>query len=115
MEIKILEVTKNPISVIGYNAGICYNSDIEDKDKNYKRGLRCIEEGHGEMVEFPVISFMIDKCSARVIREICRHRLSTKAQASTRYINYDNFGYYTPPQIEENKQAKVVYDDFMKL
>lgn len=45
--------TKNPITLIGEEAGICYGTDTTDPAKNYKRGKRCIEDGHGRALEFP--------------------------------------------------------------
>ena len=36
------ETVVNPITVIGRNAAICYDSDITDDEKNYKRGIDCI-------------------------------------------------------------------------
>ena len=33
------ETTKNPITLIGERAGICYGADISDDKKNYKRGM----------------------------------------------------------------------------
>ena len=29
------ETTKNPITLIGERAGVCYNTDISDSAKNY--------------------------------------------------------------------------------
>ena len=34
--------TKNPISMIGEEAGICWGADTSDINKNYKRGLECL-------------------------------------------------------------------------
>ena len=36
------ETTKNPITLIGKRAGICYGADISDPIKNYKRGMGCV-------------------------------------------------------------------------
>ena len=33
------ETTKNPISLIGQRAGVCWNADTSDSAKNYKRGI----------------------------------------------------------------------------
>ena len=33
------ETTKNPITLIGQRAGICWGADISDPKKNYERGL----------------------------------------------------------------------------
>lgn len=41
--------------------------------------------------------------------------MTSRVQASTRYIKYDDvkFGYYTPNSINKNKEAKTIYDDCM--
>lgn len=46
------ETTKDPISLIGRRAGICWGADITDAEKNYKRGLDCIKANHGRTWEF---------------------------------------------------------------
>lgn len=52
--IKILDrTTVDPITLIGEMSGICYGSDTNDKEKNYKRGLDCIRSNHGRALEFP--------------------------------------------------------------
>ena len=101
------ETTKNPISLIGKEAGTCYGSNVEDADKNYKRGYECITSGHGRTLEYPQIYMVIDGCSARVAREIFTHIAGgpTRLQASTRYINYENFEYITPPSIDRDSEA----------
>ena len=38
---------KNPITMIGFEAGICWGADTGDEKKNYRRGLDCLESGHG--------------------------------------------------------------------
>lgn len=38
---------KNPITMIGFEAGICWGADTADEKKNYRRGLDCLESGHG--------------------------------------------------------------------
>ena len=39
--------TKNPITMIGEEAGICWGSNITDVSKNYKRGIDCLETNTG--------------------------------------------------------------------
>ena len=46
------ETTRNPITKIGEMAGVCWGADTGDPEKNYKRGLDCIESGHGRTLEF---------------------------------------------------------------
>ena len=108
--------TKEPIQLIGEEAGVCWGADIEDAEKNYKRGLDCIQSNHGRTWEFPQIYMILDGYSARVIREFYTHigGAPTRLQASTRYINYENgFEYITPASIEHNPVAKNNYEKTM--
>ena len=108
--------TKNPISLIGEMAGVCWGADTSDPKKNYKRGIDCLENEHGRTFEFPDIYMILDGYSARVIREWYTHigGSPTRLQASTRYIDYEHgFDYVTPPSIAGNQVAKDVYDNLM--
>ena len=98
------ETTKYPISLIGQRAGVCWGADIEDADKNYKRGMDCILSNHGRTLEYVNIEMVIDGYSARVIREYYTHigGSPTRLQASTRYINYNNFDYVVPKSIKND-------------
>ncbi len=108
--------TKNPITMIGEEAGYCWGADTTDQAKNYKRGLECLANDHGRTLEFPDVYMILDDYSARVIREWYTHigGAPTRLQASTRYINYQKgFEYVTPPSIQNNADALEVYDDLM--
>lgn len=109
------ETTKDPISLIGRCAGVCWGGDTSDPDKNYKRGLSCIKSNHGRTLEYPQIFAVLDNYSARVIREWYTHIGGgpTRLQASTRYIDYDNFQYVTPKSISGNDKAKAAYSEAM--
>lgn len=111
------QTSTHPIELIGYEAGVCYGSNISDNIKNYKRGLMNIESGHGRTLEFPQVYLTLDGYSARVIRELYTHigGQPTRLQASTRYINYNNFKFITPPSIKRNKKANNIYNFCMKL
>lgn len=108
--------TKEPITMIGFAAGICYNADITNPEKNYKRGLDCIVSNHGRTIEFPDVYMTLSGYSARVIREWYTHLggAPTRLQASTRYIDYEHgFDYVIPPSIEQNREAKETYERTM--
>ena len=121
-----METTTIPISLIGEMAGLCWGADITDKEKNYKRGVDCIQSGHGRTLEYPNIIMTLDGYSARVIREFYTHigGAPTRLQASTRYIDYKDFKYVTPPKIANFDLSKVpnhtcsspqeIYDGVMK-
>lgn len=111
--------TKTPITMIGMQAGVCWGADITDDKKNYKRGLDCLESGHGRTFEYPDIYTVIDGYSARTIREWYTHigGSPTRLQASTRYIDYtkrDGFDYVIPKTLGNNPLAVVRYKQLMK-
>lgn len=101
------ETTKDPITLMGRRAGCCWNANITDDEKNYKRGLDCIKSGHGRVMEYVNVEMIIDGYSAKVLREYYTHigGSPSRLQASTRYINYskgDGFSYTTPKSIDTN-------------
>ena len=111
------ETTKDPISLIGRRAGVCWGADISDNEKNYKRGVDCLESLHGRTLEFPDVHLLIEGYSARVIREYYTHIgcLPTRLQESTRYVNYDDFKYVIPHTVAANDEALKIYQETMGI
>ena len=109
--------TKNPISMIGEEAGICWGADTSNVNKNYKRGLDCLRSGHMRTAEYPQVYIVLDGYSARVIRELYTHIAGgpTRLQASTRYIEYGKFDYIIPNSIEKEEEAKRIYNNTMEV
>lgn len=99
--------------MIGREAGVCWGADTDNDEKNYKRGISCLESEHGRTFEFPDVYMIIDGFSARVIREWYTHigGSPTRLQSSTRYIDYKEFSYVIPPSI--NNAACIVYENAM--
>lgn len=110
------ETPKDPLALIGRRAGICWNADITNEEKNIKRGISCIESGHGRTMEFVDVHMIIDGFSARVMREYFRHvgGMTPYLQASTRYINYKDFDIIRPKSIESNKEALIEFNSTTK-
>ena len=116
--VTILEMTtRQPITLIGQMAGVCWGADTSDPAKNYKRGWDCIESGHGRTMEFPDVYMMLDGYSARVIREWYTHigGMPTRLQASTRYIDYSKFEYVLPESVAANEDNRECYQDCMAM
>ena len=105
---------ENPITLIGEMIGPCYGSDTSDPAKNYRRGMNSILAGHGRVLEYADVWFIIDGYSARVVRELYTHigGAPTRTQASTRYINESNFRYYVPATLE-NTNREWLLDRYM--
>ncbi len=112
----IKETTKNPITLMGERAGVCWGANIEEAEKNFTRGLDCLKSGHGRVMEYVNVEMIIDGYSARVIREWYTHLggAPTRLQASTRYINYKEFDYVIPPKVAANEEAKKLYVETME-
>lgn len=117
MEIELLSgTTENPLSTIGERAGLCWNSPINDKEKNVKRAVECIKSGHGRTLEFVNIELVLSNASARVMREVYTHigGAPTRLQSSTRYVSEQKgFEYFEPKKISDNLAAKTMYTDVM--
>ena len=99
-----------------YKRQVCWGADIENAEKNYKRGMDCLISGHGRTWEYPQVFMVLDGYSARVIRELYTHIAGgpTRLQASTRYIDYQHgFKYVVSPKIENNMEANIIYNDAM--
>lgn len=108
------ETTKNPITLIGKRAGICWGADIASNEKNYKRGMECITSNHGRTLEYVNVEMIIDGYSARVIREWYTHLggSPTRLQASTRYIDYEHgFDYVVPESIRNDEKRYEIYTE----
>ena len=108
------ETTKNPITLIGKRAGVCWGADVTDDSKNYRRGIDCITSNHGRTLEYVNVEMIIDGYSARVIREWYTHLggSPTRLQASTRYIDYEHgFDYVVPESIKNDEKRYEIYTE----
>lgn len=110
------ETTKQPLTLMGKRAGVCWGADISDDERNYKRGLDCLKSGHGRVLEYVNVEMILDGYSARVIREWYTHigGAPTRLQASTRYIKYKDFSYIIPKKIENHPEALRKYQETMQ-
>lgn len=113
------ETTKNPITLMGTRAGTCWNANITDNEKNYKRGLDCIKSGHGRVMEFVNVEMIIDGYSAKVLREYYTHigGSPSRLQASTRYIDYskgNGFDYVTPQSVSKDEDVAGTWHSVMR-
>lgn len=105
--------TKYPLQKIGYNAGVCWGSPVDDMEKNINRAMDCINSGHGRVMEYVDVELLIEGYSARVIREWYTHigGSPTRLQESTRYVDESNFNFVTP--ISLNQKQKEKYEEIM--
>ncbi len=108
--IKIINGTLTPLQDIGVNAGICWGSPIDDKEKNKKRAIDCIKSGHSRTMEYPDLTLLVEGYSARAIRELYTHIIgTTRLQESTRYVKTteDTFKYFNPSLTKEQNDVYI--------
>lgn len=105
LKVEILDYTKNPLTKIGQCASECYNTELKDETHAQRIGKHCLSSGHKRNMELARVTMRIT-CSARVGRELYTHIAGspTRLQASTRYITYNNFDYYTPKGLTEEQE-----------
>lgn len=110
--------TKEPLQMIGKEAGICWNAKTSDAEKNKERGRDCVLSEHGRTWEFPQVYMELDGYSARVIREFYTHIGGgpSRLQSSTRYIDYESgFTFITPPSIQNRPYLEEAYKATMEM
>ncbi len=73
-----------------------------------------IRSGHLSVLEHASASFRVKGGSRSFTHQLVRHRLSSFTQQSQRYVEEKDFLYITPPEIEKNKEAKKIFNDFIK-
>lgn len=114
------QTDKEPLNTIGYCAGVCWNSPVDDKEKNIKRAKSCIQSGHTRTAEYPDVFCIIEGYSARCIRELYTHIVgTTRLQSSTRYVDaksmdIENEFYYPFDKNsteEKFEEAQNIYKD----
>ena len=99
MEVTVIEATRNPMTLIGIAAGICYGRPWPSRN----RVRRCVANGHTSVLEHASATFRIDGISRACMAQLTRHRIASYSVESQRY--YEVFGsdwYVTPPSVVEN-------------
>lgn len=113
--VKILDMTTNPLYTICMAARTCYNSrekDTQEKRPDFIRGL--IKSGHETPLEFADVVFDIRDISRACSHQLVRHRIASYCQMSQRYVSYDDKGYIIPASIDKNEVARKHYEDFVR-
>ena len=94
----------------------------EDEQKNLKVVDFCLDRGHHSILEHFQVQFLIRDVSRIVANQLVRHRIASYAQASTRYITYDNTNFklsifaknqYSDKFIYHTKNIFETYKDMM--
>lgn len=119
MKVRLLRYTKDPELVCGAAAltsskkgtpsEIFDGMDLETSRRKIKQ---VTGYGHASVIEHASFTFSIEGVSRAMTHQLVRHRVASYTQQSQRYVSYDTLEkYVTPKAIEENAEAKQVYDE----
>lgn len=120
MNVTLLAHTPEPEKIAASAAKLCYSSsDIssirdnltEEKTKNFIDML--VSVGHESVMEHVSFTFGIEGISRACSHQLVRHRIASYSQKSQRYVNENEFEYITPPEIEQNIEAKKEFESVM--
>jgi len=121
LNVKLLEVTQNAITVIYTACRQCYSArfagDIfEEDDVNLDKQIefvkKIVKSGHESPLEHVQFTFAIEGVSRALTHQLVRHRIASFSQQSQRYVKEMEFDYIIPPSIETDKTLKK---EFMKI
>lgn len=121
MNVKLLEMSQNAISLIYVACRQCYSEKFAgevfadaaiSKEKQEEFVKNIVASGHQSPLEHVKFTFAVEGVSRALTHQLVRHRLASYSQQSQRYVKEKDFEFIMPPSIERNPQAR---DEFEKL
>ena len=120
LNVKLLDITQNAVSIIYAACRQCYSSEfayglIKERKDDKKREefiKRVVESGHESPLEHVKLTFAIEGVSRTLTHQLVRHRIASYSQQSGRYVKETDFDYIIPPSIEKDKKVK---SEFMRI
>lgn len=116
--VKLLAYTPDAAKIVSAAARLCYSptgvADIidnltEEKIRSFLKMLN--ESGHLSPFEHVSFTFAIEGISRVMTHQLVRHRLASYSQQSQRYVGSSNDSCICPPSIENNPEAKKIFDE----
>lgn len=106
-KVELAYITPNAAQKIENIACVCYDSEPTEDCKIFKG---CMKSGHQSVSEHSDITFKVT-CSRACSHQLVRHRTGKFTQRSQRYCKEDDFDYYIPQSIVNDKQALEIYNE----
>lgn len=122
MNIKLLEMSQNAITLIYVACRQCYSEKFAGevfsdgtvdlkKQEEFVRSI--LASGHQSPLEHVKFTFAIEGVSRALTHQLVRHRIASFSQQSQRYVKEKDFDYIIPPSIEGNPRAKNEFEKLM--
>ena len=122
MNVKLLEMSQNAISLIYVACRQCYSEKFAgdvfldatlDLKKQEEFVKSIVASGHQSPLEHVKFTFAIEGVSRALTHQLVRHRIASFSQQSQRYVKEKDFDFIIPPSIEKNSQAKNEFEKLM--
>lgn len=121
LNVVLLNHTPNPTKTVALAARLCmFKKSIDDLKEiitdEYAEELvkKLIERGHITPIEHVTFTFGIEGISRACSHQLVRHRIASYSQQSQRFVPADDFNYIIPPKVEENPEAKKIFEEQIK-
>jgi thymidylate synthase (FAD) len=124
MNVKLLEMSQNAISLIYVACRQCYSekfagdvffNDTKDLKKQEEFVKSIVASGHQSPLEHVKFTFAIEGVSRALTHQLVRHRIASYSQQSMRYVKENDFDFIIPPTLERNLEAKNEFEKMMVL
>ena len=120
LKVEVLRYTPDGEKLIASAAKLCYSSiginEIEEnlnKNNTEKFLQLLIDLNHESPIEHISFTFGVEGISRTLTHQLVRHRIASFSQQSQRYVKLEQFDYIMPPAIENNKEAKELFEQAM--
>ena len=122
--VMLVASTLDANAVMSMSAHCCVASDSDDitpwkeVQNDYKSLRHAVESNHQSIMEHAVFTFFIEGMSRACSHQLVRHRVASVSQKSQRYVKMatssrDVFDHVTPITIQENPEARNLYENHM--
>ncbi len=120
MNVELLQYNPDCEKIVASAAKLCYSSsqisgimDGLDKEKTRAFIDKLMSMGHESPLEHITFTFGIEGVSRSLLAQFTRHRIASYSVKSQRYVNEGSFEFITPPEIENEPEAKKLFLEAM--
>ena len=120
-QVVLLACTPDPVKTVACAAKLCYSASsittlrdglTDEKADSFVDMLG--EIGHESPIEHASFTFGIEGVSRSLLAQITRHRIASYSVQSQRYVKAGEFEFVTPPEIENDPEAKKIFLEAMR-
>ena len=122
MRVKLIRYTPDCEKLIASGAKLCYsNAGIDaisenlDREGTEKFLNMLLSMGHESPIEHASFTFAVEGVSRSLLAQLTRHRIASYTVKSQRYVKEGQFEFVTPPEIDNDEEAKKIYIETMKM